>query len=96
VSHKAEGGLIRATARICDNRIDDISLSGDFFIHPPHLLTALERVLRGEKLEEGALGSRLTDFYATSTVQSPGVVAEDWTAALLLMRSEAWAKEGGH
>lgn len=82
-AHKAKGGLIRVTARVCDGRIDDISLSGDFFFHPPELLPSLEQALLGEPLEARALSRRIEDFYAAHDIQSPGVGVEDWVTALL-------------
>ncbi len=86
--YKAKGGLIRATARVHEGYIDDISLSGDFFFHPPLLLALLEQALRGERLEKEALSRKIGDFYATSDAQSPGVEVEDWVTAIMLMRGE--------
>ncbi|MCL5960462.1 MAG: lipoate--protein ligase [Chloroflexi bacterium] len=87
--HKARGGLIRITARVHEGRIDDISLSGDFFFHPPLSLAALEQALRGEPLEESSLSRRIADFYASFGIQSPGVGVEDWLAALMLVQKQA-------
>jgi lipoate-protein ligase A len=42
---KARGGLIRVTARIHQNRIEDLSISGDFTFHPHGKLAELEKAL---------------------------------------------------
>ncbi|MBI4317497.1 MAG: lipoate--protein ligase family protein [Chloroflexi bacterium] len=87
--HKAKGGLIRVTARVHEGHIDDLSLSGDFFFHPSHLLTSLEQALRGERLEETTLSRKIANFYAGFGIQSPGVGVEDWVTALMLAGGQA-------
>lgn len=85
-AHKAAGGLIRVTARLCEGRIDDLTLSGDFFFYPRQLLASLEQSLRGAPLEEDALRRKVADFYASFDVQSPGVDVEAWVKAIMLVQ----------
>lgn len=87
-AHKAKGGLIRVTACIREGCIDDISLSGDFFLYPATALAALEQELRGAPLERDALSRRIDGFYAASAVQSPGVSVDDWVTAILLVSEQ--------
>jgi lipoate-protein ligase A len=82
-SHKAPGGLVRATLRIRDQLIDEVALSGDFFFYPAGKLSDLEEALRGEKLEEGVLGERIERFLGVHSVEVPGVAVEDFVAALM-------------
>ncbi len=84
-AHKAPGGLIRATARVREGRIDDITLSGDFTMLPKFAPGALELALRGTALEAGAVKARIADVYRSVGIQSPGVTPDDLTNAVMLM-----------
>ena len=81
--HKAAGGLIRATARLRDDSIDSLSLSGDFTFHPSHLLGELEATLRGHRLDHHELTSVIGEFYSSRGVQAPGVEPADFAQALI-------------
>jgi hypothetical protein len=81
--HKAAGGLIRVTARLKDDTIDDVPLSGDFTFHPAPLLGHLETALRGHRLDRHELTSVVREFHSSSGVQAPGVEPADFAAALL-------------
>lgn len=83
--YKAPGGLIRATARLRENCIDDLTFSGDFTMLPASAVESLEQDLRGATLDPDTLHTRLNTFYTTRTVQSPGISAADWVAALMLL-----------
>ena len=84
-AYKAPGGLIRITARLRNDRIDDISFSGDFTILPSPTLGALERALIGLPLDT-ALGARaIEDVYQAANVQSPGVTPADFAQAIALL-----------
>lgn len=87
-AYKAPGGLIRATARLREGRIDDLSLSGDFTMLPSFAVGALEQALRGSALEAAPIQARVAEFYQRLAVQSPGVAIEDWTAALMALRGQ--------
>jgi len=77
--HKAPGGLLRATLELKDRRLEQVSLSGDFFCYPQDAVEELERRLAGAVLEEA--GKVLESFYATG-VETPGVTISDWLALL--------------
>jgi hypothetical protein len=83
---KAPGGLIRVTARLRDEAIEDATISGDFTFHPQHLLEALEASLRDCRLDRDALVEAIDSFYRSHGVQSPGVSPHDLTAAFLMLR----------
>jgi len=85
-TYNAPGGLIRATARLRDDRIDDLTLSGDFFFYPAEQLALLEETLEGAALKEEELKARISDFYAINGIQSPGVAVEDLVKAILLVK----------
>lgn len=87
--HKAPGGLIRVTARLKEDTIDDLSLSGDFTFHPGPLLGQLEAALRGRRLDYDELAATIDEFYSSSNVQAPGVTPEDIARALLLLQEDS-------
>lgn len=86
---KSPGGLIRATARLREGRIDDITLSGDFTMLPSFAVGALEQALRGAALDGGAVRAKVTEFYRGLPVQSPGVGVEDWVNAIMAIKGQA-------
>lgn len=85
VAFKTPGGLVRATARLLDGRIDDVTLSGDFAMLPQSALGALEAALRGTTLEAGVIRARIEEVYGRLAIQSPGLTADDWTNVLMLL-----------
>lgn len=82
-AYKSPGGLIRTTIRTHKDRIDDITLSGDFTMLPSLALGSLEQSLRGVQLQEDAVTKAVSDFYRKLEVQSPGVGVDDWVKAVL-------------
>ena len=88
-AYKAPGGLIRATARLREGRIDDITLSGDFTMLPAFAVGALEQALRGVMLDGGAVRAKVSEFYRGLPVQSPGVGVEDWVNAIMAIKGQA-------
>ncbi|NOX62391.1 MAG: lipoate--protein ligase family protein [Chloroflexi bacterium] len=85
-AYKAPGGLIRATARLREGRIDDLTLSGDFTMLPAFAVGALEQALRGLTLDEDAIRSKVGEFYRALSVQSPGVGVDDWVQAIMRLK----------
>ena len=81
---KSPGGLIRVTARICQGRIDDLAISGDFTLLPGFALGALEQAARGMRTTHEALLARMQEVYRALNIQSPGVTPEDFAEAILV------------
>lgn len=82
-AYKAPGGLIRATLRLREGRIDDVSLSGDFTVLPALAVGALEQSLRGMVAGPEALRSALAEAYRALHIISPGVTPDDLVAAVM-------------
>ena len=80
---KAQGGLIRVIARMCDGRIDDVTISGDFTLLPSFALGALEQSLRGVAATSETLKSKMEEAYYRLSIQSPGVTPTDFTTAIM-------------
>jgi len=74
--HKAPGGLIRCELELIDHKINDLSLSGDFFCFPKDAVGRLEGALRGKRLDE--VQGIIEDFYSGGDVEIPAVSVEDW------------------
>jgi lipoate-protein ligase A len=81
-SFKASGGLIRVTARIHDDIIEDLTFSGDFTIFPSTSLSALEHAVRGARATEDSVVARLAGVFLDLRIQSPGVTAQDFAKAI--------------
>lgn len=86
---KAPGGLIRATVRVKDGRIDDIGFTGDFFIYPADSLAELQAELLGLPWEEERLAEQIRNHYARRSIQSPGITPADLAHAVALAAEPA-------
>lgn len=80
---KAPGGLIRATVRLREGRIDDLAISGDFTLLPAFAVGALEQALRGLSARRESLTGRIQEVYQALSIQSPGVTPEDFATAIV-------------
>ncbi|MCX2726786.1 lipoate--protein ligase [Thermomicrobium sp. 4228-Ro] len=81
---KVPGGLIRVIVRTHRGRIDDVSISGDFTLLPALGLAAIEQALRGLRARREELAARVREVYRALGLQSPGVSADDFAAAVML------------
>ncbi len=79
---KAPGGLIRVTVRIKEDRIDDLSISGDFTILPRAAVAEVEEAARGIQADPRVFLEIVRARYDGSSVQSPGLTPEHWAEAL--------------
>ena len=86
---KAPGGLIRVTARLRNERIDDVSISGDFTMFPALALGGIEQALRGQAATPDNLASHITGVYTALHIQSPGLTPEHLTQAVLAASNPA-------
>lgn len=86
-AYKAPGGLIRATIRVRENLLDDVTLSGDFFIYPQDTIGALEQALAGSGLEQQELRERVALFWQDYHIQAPGVTPDDVARVIMLASS---------
>ena len=76
-AHKAPGGLIRATVVAKERTLDDLALSGDFFIFPDNSIPGLEMALTGSSLVEQEIHERSIEFWQRNKIQSPGLAPAD-------------------
>ena len=83
-SVKAPGGLIRATVRVRDGRIDALALSGDFTVLPASGVAGLEDALHGVPVAREPLLASVDDCYRTLAIRSPGLTPEHIVEAILV------------
>jgi hypothetical protein len=80
--YKAQKGLIKVRADIEGNVINDIEITGDFFMIPESALPELEMRLIGKRLERAELEETLEQFYITG-VETPLLTKDDFVNAVL-------------
>lgn len=81
--HKA-GKMIRVTVVAHDNRIEGISISGDFFTQPfMGVVSKLEEALVGIELEEVPLLNAVSGVFAATGIRVLGAASEDFVVAIL-------------
>lgn len=78
--HKAPGGLIRIIWRDREGLIDDVVLSGDFFVEPADGLERLGRRLVGLPADPGQVADALAAGW--QEIRVPGVTVEDVVRAM--------------
>lgn len=85
---KAEGGLIRVTAEVVEGTIEEIVVSGDFFMIPSLGIELVEGALTGVRAEKEEILRRIEQLYSDKGLQSPGVRPEDIAEAVNLAVQE--------
>jgi lipoate-protein ligase A len=78
--HKAPGGLLKAVFELKENKISNLSLSGDFFCYPRKAIGDLESTLDGTDLSE--ISGLIDNFYKTAEIEIPGITLADWVKVL--------------
>jgi lipoate-protein ligase A len=87
-AHKAPGGLIRATVVANQRILDDLALSGDFFIFPDSSIPGLETALTGSPLVEQELHDCSAGFWEDNQIQAPGLAPADVAKVVMLAAGE--------
>jgi len=79
-AHKAPGGLMRAVYELKENKISNLSFSGDFYCYPRKAITDLESRLDGADLPD--IGALIANFYKNTDFEIPGIAPADWVKVL--------------
>lgn len=82
--HKEEGGLIRTAVKVDlkKEKIRDILITGDFFIHPRRAVYDLEAALKNTSIKE--MSFRVENFFNHTLVDSMGLRWNDFSRAIQL------------
>jgi lipoate---protein ligase len=74
---KTPGGLIRVTAINKNGLLQEVHISGDFFIFPANSINGLEALLEGIEVDEMIIEEKVQQYYQNTPVESPGVFPKD-------------------
>ena len=81
ITYKApQGKMLRIKADIKDPVIRDITITGDFFVHPEEDLLKMEEALKGIKIEE--IKEVMDRFITENNTEIVGFTPEDLQEAL--------------
>jgi len=87
-SIKAPGGLIRASVSICENTIQNVFITGDFFTYPQTLINELESRLKHTLLDEDELLSIVENVFKKLNATIPGICPKDIVNAIIKASSK--------
>jgi lipoate-protein ligase A len=83
--YKVEGGkLIRVQLRKRDGRIEEIKITGDFFLHPERFIEELEEALLGRDLDEKDLTAYIETLVEKGKVTFLGASPEDFARCIIM------------
>ena len=75
--------LVRVTLALNEGIIEEISITGDFFVSPPNAMDDVEDELKGATLDKDPLTSKLKNFFATHNLKFAGFQVENLVDAIL-------------
>ncbi|MFC2154070.1 lipoate--protein ligase [Candidatus Altiarchaeota archaeon] len=75
--------LVRVILALKDGVIEEISITGDFFVSPPTAIDELEDDLRGTKLDKDSLSAKLKSFFETNDLKVAGFQVDNLVEAIL-------------
>jgi lipoate-protein ligase A len=81
--HKSKGGLIRSFVTVEDGYIEDITISGDFFMSPEEALFIILEQLKGKPANRAALQKNIEEIYEKENIQSPGTAPSDFVESIM-------------
>lgn len=79
---KAPGGLVRITAEVLGDELQDVLITGDFSIKPSNAITKIEDALKGTKINQSLLDIKLTEIYQELEIDAPGLSPQDIAKAI--------------
>lgn len=83
-THITDGGLLRIALLINlrYNRIENVIITGDFFVYPKRTIADFETFLRGTSTHLPAITKKINDFFQKNNPHIPGFKPADFVAAL--------------
>ncbi|MFW9933722.1 MAG: lipoate protein ligase C-terminal domain-containing protein [Candidatus Thorarchaeota archaeon] len=78
-----EGKLIKIQVSVNENQIQDIVITGDFFLHPEECILRIEEKLRGCNTDEEKILETITEAIASMDAKLIGASVNDFTFAIL-------------
>jgi len=84
-TYKVEGGkLIKVQLMERDGKIQEIKITGDFFLHPEDLIEDLEKALIGKPLKERDLAESIRNLIKKREATLLGASPEDFAKCVLM------------
>lgn len=82
---KVEGGkLVKVQLESEGDRIREVRITGDFFLHPEEMIDDLEKTLKGSKLDEDALADCVKAFIKKHEAVLLGVAPGDFAKCIVM------------
>jgi lipoate-protein ligase A len=78
--YKAQGGLIRADITMNEGRMEQVTLTGDFYCFPEEAMDRLETTLEGQEIKDAE--TIIRRFYEENDIETPGINLDDWMQVL--------------
>ncbi len=84
-TYKVEGGkMIKVQLTERDGRIEEIKITGDFFLHPEELIEDLEEMLVDQPLEESILADSIRKLMEEKGATLLGALPKDFAKCILM------------
>jgi lipoate-protein ligase A len=84
-TYKVEGGkMIKVQLREREGKIQEIRITGDFFLHPEELIEELEKTLVGKPLKERDLAESIRRLIKERGATLLGAAPEDFAKCILM------------
>jgi lipoate-protein ligase A len=83
--YKVEGGkIIKVKLKLEDDKIKEVKITGDFFLHPEELIEELEKMLERSELNEEVLADYIKIFIIKNKAVLLGVTPEDFAKCIMM------------
>ncbi|MCF2142471.1 MAG: hypothetical protein K9W42_02065 [Candidatus Heimdallarchaeota archaeon] len=79
---RTKKGVIEVELLLSEGKIEQISLTGDFFVYPEDSLEQFENSLIGVPINKEALSEAIAAFYSQQQFLTPGITVEDWVTVI--------------
>jgi len=87
VTYKVPNGkLLKISFEKKDDIIQNIKITGDFFLYPEEKITVLEDALTGEKLDKLTIQQELEEVILTEKIELFGIDSESIVKAIFLAK----------
>lgn len=81
-----EGKLLKVFLDFDEDKINNITLTGDFFLYPENSIELIEKVLEGEGFNKEELINQINSVVSENKIEFFGINAEAIVEAIFLAR----------
>ncbi|MHA1136047.1 MAG: lipoate protein ligase C-terminal domain-containing protein [Candidatus Thorarchaeota archaeon] len=84
-NYKVPGGkLIKVKLSVSSDKIEQVRILGDFFLHPEETILTIEESLLGSKKDEKSIQTAIEDILKESDATLIGATAADFSKTIML------------